>query len=111
MNKLDLIQTEIKPVFADNLTAKDVKHTPCLEHTTFNLEAIQLPHCPFCGGKSVVKQTHVYTVLAFYAECTRCHIRTSPQQVWPTVLDVVQGKTPTEAAILQQTVDLWRSRI
>lgn len=49
-----------------------------LEAVKAQVETLNLPDCPFCGGESVVALGSALGQPTVAVECCRCHIRTIP---------------------------------
>lgn len=57
---------------------KYVGGSEVLEAAKAQVEALELPPCPFCGSEAVVVLGQMYGSPVASVECSHCHVRTVP---------------------------------
>lgn len=74
-------------------------------------ETMELAPCPFCGSPAQLKATRMFADPAYKAQCSQCHITTTPIIVGEYAsYHGEETKTFTDDEARQETIRIWNTR-
>ena len=79
-----------------------------LEAVKAQVEALELPACPHCGGEAVVALTSMHTYPSAYIECRHCHNRTLRMDA---AFDGFTMQPITIREAIQKAAQCWSRRV
>lgn len=78
-----------------------------LEAVKAQVEGVDIPACPFCGGEAVVELGMMFTLSCVSIECSHCHNRTMRVA---TGVDVLTQKSVSIHDAVANAIRRWSRR-